>query len=218
MNNPDLIISPVQIKPVPGFFGKFIELEFISLQGITAGTALSERGTMCNGANLAFTREAYLSHSDNLHDEINTGDDIFLLHSLKREPDSKILWLESQDAVITTESPITFKSFLKQRSRWISKGKVYTDIYTIILGISTFLAIMVHIGFLIAWIIRPSLIWVLLSVIVLKSIPDLLILLNTTKRYGKKELMRWFLPSQLIYSFYVISILIYTLISREKGS
>ena len=216
MNNPDLIISPVQIKPEPGFFGKFIELEFISLQGITAGTALSGRGTICNGANLAFTREAYLSHSDNLRDEINTGDDIFLLHSLKRDPDSKILWLESQDAVITTESPFTFKSFLKQRSRWISKGKAYSDIYTIILGISTFLAVMVHIGFLIAWIIRPSLIWVLLSVIVLKSIPDFLILLNTTERYGKNELMRWFLPSQLIYPFYVLAVIFYSLIFRNK--
>jgi cellulose synthase/poly-beta-1,6-N-acetylglucosamine synthase-like glycosyltransferase len=214
--NPDLIICPVQIKADRGFFGKFVELEFMSLQGITAGTAVSDKGTMCNGANLAFTREAYLTHSDDLHDEINSGDDIFLLHSLKREPDSEISWLESPDAMITTESPLTIRSFLKQRSRWLSKGKDYKDCYTIVLGISAILAILLQTVFLLAWIIRPFLIWVLLSVIVLKSIPDLLILLNTTERYGKKELMRWFLPSQLIYPFYVLTVLFYSLIFRKN--
>jgi biofilm PGA synthesis N-glycosyltransferase PgaC len=216
MNDPDLIICPVRIKADRGFFRKFSELEFMSLQGITAGTALSDNGTMCNGANLAFTREAYLTHSDNLHDEINSGDDIFLLHSLKREPDSKILWLESADAMITTESPITLSSFLKQRSRWLAKGRVYKDRYTIILGISTFIAVLLQIGFIIACLITHALIWVLLSLIVLKSIPDLLILMNTTKRYDKRKLMWWFLPCQLIYPFYVLTVFFYSLIFRNK--
>jgi cellulose synthase/poly-beta-1,6-N-acetylglucosamine synthase-like glycosyltransferase len=216
MNNPDLIICPVQIKSSPGLFGKFIELEFLSLQGITAGTALSDKGTMCNGANLAFAREAYLNHSDNLHDEINSGDDIFLLHSLKKMPDSKILWLESPDAMVTTESPSTLRSFLKQRNRWISKGKAYKDLYTILLAITTFLTISLQISFFIAWIICPVLIWVLLSIFVLKSIPDFLILLNTTGRYNKSKLMRWFLPAQLIYPFYVLSVVFYALIFRNK--
>ena len=40
---------------------------------------------------------------------------------------------------------------------------------------------------------------------VLKSIPDFLVLSNTTERYGKKNLMRWFLPSQVVYPFYVLA-------------
>ena len=40
---------------------------------------------MCNGANLSFTREAYTDTFDNLHEEIASGDDIFLLHSLKKD-------------------------------------------------------------------------------------------------------------------------------------
>ena len=216
MNNPDLIICPVQLKSLPGFFGKFIQLEFLSLQGITAGTAISKKGTMCNGANLAFTREAYLNHSDNLHDEINSGDDIFLLHSLKKMPDSKILWLESPDVIVTTESPSTLRSFLKQRNRWISKGKAYKDTYTILLAITTLLTISLQILFLAAWVIYPVLIWVLMSIFILKSIPDFLILLNTTGRYNKRGLMRWFLPAQLVYPFYVLSVVLYALIFRNK--
>jgi hypothetical protein len=193
----------------------FRELEFMSLQGITAGCALAGDATMCNGANLAFTSKAYLDHSDNLHDEINSGDDIFLLHNLKKEPHSKILWLESKEAKVITESPTTLRSFLKQRSRWISKGKAYKDRQTILLGAVTFVAIILQISYIIAYIFKPVLIWDLLAILILKSVPDFLIIQNMCIRYGKRNLLRWFLPSQLIYPFYVLSVVIYSLIFRE---
>jgi hypothetical protein len=211
-----MIICPVQIESIPGFLRKFQELEFLSLQGITAASAISGEATMCNGANLAFTREAYLDHSDNLHDEVNSGDDIFLLHSLKKENRAKILWMESPDTMVTTNSTSTYRSFLKQRSRWISKGKTYKDRYTIVLGIATFVAVALQISYFIAWLIYPDLIWVFLSILILKSIPDCLILLNTSRRYGKRNLMKWFLPSQIIYPFYVLSVVFYCLIFRNK--
>jgi hypothetical protein len=39
---------------------------------------------------------------------------------------------------------------------------------------------------------------------VLKSIPDFLILENTTRRYGSRRLLLWFLPSQLVYPYYIL--------------
>jgi biofilm PGA synthesis N-glycosyltransferase PgaC len=216
INKADMIISPVTITSGTGFFRRFQELEFLSLQGITAGSACSEKATMCNGANLAFTRETYLKHSDNLHDEINTGDDIFFLHSLKKESGSKIFWLESFDALVTTEWSSTFSSFLKQRRRWISKGRVYRDKYTIALGIVTFAAVLLQFFYFIAGLIYPVLSAVFLIIFILKSVPDFLILLNTSGRYNKKYLLRWFLPAQVIYPFYVLSVVFYSLRSREK--
>jgi poly-beta-1,6-N-acetyl-D-glucosamine synthase len=214
--SPDMIICPVKLDSLPGCFGRLQELEFLSLQGITAGCALSGDATLCNSANLAFTREVYLNHSDNLYDEINSGDDIFLLHSLKDEKQSVIKWLESLDAMVTTASSATFSSFLKQRSRWISKGKAYKDRETINLGIVTFIATCLQISYLVAGLINTTLIWVFLFVIILKSIPDFLILLNTSGRYSKRKLMWWFLPGQLIYPFYVLSVVFYSLIFRNK--
>lgn len=213
---PDMIISPVRIESVPGLFGRFQELEFMSLQGITAGSALLGEPVMCNGANLAFPREVYFHHSDNLHDEINSGDDIFLLHSLKKGNRSKILWLESPDAIITTESSPTFRSFMKQRRRWISKGKTYNDTYTIVLGIATFVTIILEIAYLFTLLINPYLILVFLTILILKSVPDFLILMNTSGRYGKRDLMKYFLPAQIIYPFYVLSVVLYTFIFPEK--
>jgi glycosyltransferase involved in cell wall biosynthesis len=215
-HKPDMIICPVQIEPGPGFFGRFQELEFLSLQGITAGSVFSGDATMCNGANLSFTREAYLNHTDNLHFEIASGDDIFLLHSLKKQIQSKILWLESPDAVVTAASSPTVGSFLKQRRRWISKGKTYNDRFTILLGIVTFVTIILQVSVLGAGFINPSFIAVFITIFLLKSVPDFLILLNTSGRYGKRELMNWFLPTQIVYPFYVLYVVFYSLISLKK--
>jgi cellulose synthase/poly-beta-1,6-N-acetylglucosamine synthase-like glycosyltransferase len=215
-NGPDMIISPVVLKSLPGFLNRIQELEFMSLQGITAGSAISGDPVMCNGANLAFKREIYLKYSYDLHDEIDSGDDIFLLQCLKTEKRSKILWLESKDATITTDSSSTLSSFLKQRSRWISKAKAYRDNYTIVLGLATFAAICLEISYPIAALVSPALFPVFLSVIILKSIPDFLILLNTSERYGNRKLMWWFLPAQVIYPFYILSVVFYSLIYRRK--
>jgi poly-beta-1,6-N-acetyl-D-glucosamine synthase len=216
MNNPDMIICPVQIESGKGIFGRFQELEFISLQGITAGSSLSGEATMCNGANLAFKKEVYSEHSANLHDEINSGDDIFLLQSLKTDKRSKILWLESHEAIVTTISASTPMSFLKQRSRWISKVRAYKDIDTIIIGIVISAAIVLQIFYLIAGLMSPALLIVFLVVTVLKIIPDFLILFNTSGRYGRTKLMKWFLPAELIYPCYFLSVIFYSLIFRNK--
>ena len=215
-NKPDMMICPVTIESVRGIFGRFQELEFLSLQGITAGSARSGKATMCNGANLAFNREAYLNHIYNLHDELNSGDDVFLLHSMKKETRSKIFWLESSDVLVTAQSSSTLGSFLKQRSRWISKGKAYRDLHTITLGIITFFTAVLLVSCFITLFIYPAFIKVFLIIFILKSVPDLLILLNTSARYEKRYLMKWFIPAQAIYPFYVLSVVIYSLISTEK--
>jgi biofilm PGA synthesis N-glycosyltransferase PgaC len=216
LKRPGMIISPVILESFSGFFRRFQELEFMSLQGITAGSALSGDPVMCNGANLAFNKELYLNHSKNLHDELMSGDDIFLMQSLKTEGKSNILWLESIEAKTTTESSPNLTSFLEQRGRWISKAKAYRDKSTLLLGMVTFAAVCLQISYLIAFLVSPALLPVFLFIIILKSIPDFLILLNTTGRYGNKKLMWWFLPAQIIYPFYVLSVVAYALIFRKR--
>ena len=149
-NKSDMIIGPVQLRSSPGFFGRFQELEFLSLQGITAGTAAAGNPVMCNGANLAFTKETYVKHAYNLHDEIPSGDDIFFLHNLKKDKKMKIMWLSSREAVVTTMPSNSMKSFFSQRTRWISKGTAYKDNFTIFTAIVTFVTIFIILSVLFA--------------------------------------------------------------------
>ena len=215
-NIPDMIICPVQLENKKGIFYRFQEIEFLSLQGVTAGFANTGNAIMCNGANLSFTKEAYSRHNGNLHDDIPSGDDIFLLHSLKKDPISKVLWLESADALAIAASSTGIKQFFKQRNRWISKSKAYNDRATIIAGLVTFLANITILSLITAAIFKSEFIQVLVFAFIIKAIPDFLILYNTTARYNRKPLMKWFLPSEIIYPFYVLGVCLCALLSEYK--
>jgi poly-beta-1,6-N-acetyl-D-glucosamine synthase len=216
-NLSEMIICPVKTDEGSGFFGKFMELEFLSLQGVTAGSAALKKGVMCNGANLAFTREVYDKHSHSLHDEISSGDDIFLLQSLKKEQNAKIEWIESTDAMVTTASAGSAGLFFSQRKRWISKWPAFNDRYTIILGIVTFIAILTQLTLCMATLADISWVYVTVLAFILKSIPDYLVLKSTTSGYGRRSLMKWFIPSQLVYPFYVITVVFLTLSGNKEN-
>jgi len=208
-HKPDMIICPVKLESKPGFCNRFQELEFLSLQGVTAGSVISGNATMCNGSNLSFRRETYLSHYSNLHDELVSGEDVFLLHSLKKEKGSGIRWLESPDALVTSSSASSIWSFLRQRKRWISKAGAYSDIFTVVLTIVTFVTILLEIVLLVSAFSNPVYWPVVATVFLIKSVPDFLILKNTARRYAAGSLMKWFLISQLTYPFYVIAVLFF---------
>ena len=214
--NPDLIIGPVQLEEGSGFTGKFQELEFLSLQGITAGTAQEGKPVMCNGANLSFKKTSFLRHSLNLINEIQSGDDVFLLHSLKRDPSARIRLLNTQEGLVTTKQCNTLFSFIRQRARWISKAGKYRDAFTINIAIITFATVLSLIFLLIAGMFIPELLYVFLIALVVKSIADFLLLKEVTSRYNKKHLLRWFLPSQAVYPFYVMVVAIASLFTGEK--
>ncbi len=204
-NTPAMIICPVAMKGSGGFLQRFQEIEFLALQGVTAGTAAGGNPVMCNGANLAFTKEAYNKYSRSMHEEKVSGDDIFLLHGIK-EGKGLISWLESTEAIVTTATSPEFYSFIKQRARWISKAGAYRDSHTIILSIVTFVTILLMPGLLVAGFFNPVFLPVFLAAFILKSIPDFLILKNTSSRYGMNNLMKWFLPSQIFFIIYVLVI------------
>jgi len=213
---PDIAICRVIPDCGHGLLSRFIELEFLSLQGITSGTAANGNPVMCNGANLAFKKNFYTLNSGNMHPELETGDDIFLLHSVKKDPECTILWLESDEAAVTTRLPESSLLFLRQRSRWISKAGAYGDTYTIALAIVTFITILLQLMLIAAGFLDPVYWLVYLASYFIKSIPDYLILRNTATRYKNKNLLRWFIPSEVIYPFYVFAAALFSVFRRKK--
>lgn len=214
---PDMIIGPVRLQEKKGLSGRFQELEFLSLQGITASTALSGNAVICNGANLAFTKKAYFENACNLRFDIATGDDVFLLHSMKAKG-SDIKWLESADAIVVTEPARDLQSFFAQRKRWASKASAYKDRFSIILGTVTFITVLLQAFLTVAAFTGGVFPKAFLAVFIVKSIPDLFILYNTAWRYGRKELLWWFIPSQLIYPFYVIATVVIAALHRPGSN
>lgn len=130
----DLLICPVKISESEDFFLRIQALEFVSLVASGAGAAGIGMPILCNGANLAFTKQAWLNCQAELHEEELSGDDIFLLQSIKKRG-GVIRFVKSESALINTKPVTNFTDFIKQRRRWTSKSPAYTDWHIIIVAV-----------------------------------------------------------------------------------
>ena len=123
-----MVAAPVAYTNTGGFLSIFQVLDFISLQGITAAAVASGSHTLCNGANLCYSKEAFerVGKFSGI-DHLPSGDDMLLMHKMKKSYPGKIGYLYAQDAVVTTAPSDTMGLFIQQRIRWASKASGYQD-------------------------------------------------------------------------------------------
>ena len=129
-NNSDMLLGAVDIDDEKGIFNIIEKIEFASLQAVTAYSALLNNPIMCNGANLIIRRTTYLEYINSINTSIASGDDMFMLHALKKNR-SKIDYLYDSNYIVKTKGTNSLKKFLLQRIRWASKSINYTDLTTI---------------------------------------------------------------------------------------
>lgn len=80
------IAAPVKYHHSGTFLSLFQCLDFISLQGITAATVSAGFHSMCNGANLAYQKEAYTKVGGFTSiDNIASGDDMLLMYKIQKK-------------------------------------------------------------------------------------------------------------------------------------
>jgi poly-beta-1,6-N-acetyl-D-glucosamine synthase len=129
-----MIIGLVDYFNSNGFLRKFFRFDLLGL--VVTGSGLANIGipVMCNGANLAVRADLYKNNIKNIKPEISTGDDIFMLHAIKKDRFEKIVLLKTKKSVVLTNPPNNLNEFISQRSRWASKSTSYNDMDTLILA------------------------------------------------------------------------------------
>ncbi|HEY4109245.1 glycosyltransferase [Puia sp.] len=106
----------------------FQTLDFITLQGITGAAVFKGVHSMCNGANLAYAREAFFEVGGFRGiDQIPSGDDMLLMHKIALRYPDRVFFLKSRSAIVSTRPETRWKGFLNQRIRWASKADRYDD-------------------------------------------------------------------------------------------
>lgn len=135
---PQFIVMPVLMTHNRHWLEAFQALDFMTLQGITGAAVQEGMHSMCNGANLAYTRSAYdtVNGFEGI-DQIASGDDMLLMHKIAARFPSKIKFLKSEDVIVSTQPMRTVRSFFNQRIRWASKADKYDDtgIFWVLLGV-----------------------------------------------------------------------------------
>ncbi len=129
--NADLIILPLRMETpsLEGRVGVGLSLqiaEYAAIQELTMRTAKRGKAVMCSGANLIVRREAWLACEPDLHPEIPSGDDMFLLEAMKKRG-MQIAVIDEPDYTAVVRPVTTWRAFFRQRMRWAGKAPHYTD-------------------------------------------------------------------------------------------
>ena len=124
-----LVILPLKMESEsdkPSLLEKLQIAEYAAIQELTMRTAKRGHAVMCSGANLIVRREAWLACEPDLHPEIPSGDDMFLLEAMKKHG-YKISVIDEPDFTAVVRPQTTWRAFFRQRMRWAGKAPKYTD-------------------------------------------------------------------------------------------
>ncbi len=202
---PKLIAAPVLFKDFKSIIQKIIGREFIGLMAATASAINQSKPIMCNGANLAFEKEAFIEVGGyHGNENILSGDDVFLLGKIQKTYPGKILFLKSKSGIVYTSNNPGFKEFISQRSRWVSKVRIIPDSNTLLVGSIVYLGNFMVLFNIALWFIVPNYNGTFLFITFGgKCLIDYLFLNFASVYFDKGYLMRYFIPAEFLNVLYV---------------
>jgi cellulose synthase/poly-beta-1,6-N-acetylglucosamine synthase-like glycosyltransferase len=206
-NKAAFIAAPVKFTYGNNFLQKFQAIDFMMLQGITAsGIALSLH-YMCNGANLGFSKQAF-QEADGYKgiDNIATGDDMLLMHKIKKLYPGSIYYLKDNDAIVSTIPMPSWKEFFMQRKRWASKTFVYDDwriiaILAFVYFFNTWFLVLLFSG-----ILAPVYLIAAIAYLLIKASAEWNYLQPIARFYNEEKLLKYLFLYQPIHIFYTVFI------------
>ncbi len=137
---PVMVCGPVLYKTNNSFLENFQFLDGLSLQAVTIGSFGLQRPILCNGANLAYQKDAFKKvNGFKGNDHISSGDDIFLMKKMQKAFKGKIAFLKSRQRIVLTKPQASWKDAISQRIRWASKTSKQKNPLSIFLGVLVFL-------------------------------------------------------------------------------
>jgi len=201
------IAAPVRFHYKERLVEIFQALDFMVLQGITAASVASHFHSMANGANLSYTKDAYLQvNGFEGIDKVASGDDMLLMYKIWKQYPKHVIYLKSRSAIVVTDPMPSWRAFLQQRQRWASKTLYYDD--KKVLGVAAFVylfnvwaIVLLAMSFFDAayW-------WLLITFVLLKMIIELPFVAAVARFYGMQRLLIYFLLFQPLHILYTVSV------------
>ena len=205
------IAAPVTIAHTRSLLSVFQTLDFLTLQGITGAAVYKRVHSMCNGANLAFEKEAFFAVKGYEGiDSIASGDDMLLMHKIYKQYPGRVFYLKNKEAIVVTKPSPDWRAFFHQRIRWASKADSYDDkrIFWVLL-----LVYLVNVCFLVTAIASFwKNIWLFFFCILLiaKILVEFPFVYTVAAFFGQRSLMKYF---PFLQPFHIV----YTIIAGWMG-
>ncbi len=206
LHQPKMLLAPVTFAHEKSVFEKLQTLEFIGYIGVSAAAVAMKNPLMCNGANLAYERDAFNAVGGyQQNDNLASGDDVFLMLKIKKMFPETIHFLKSREAIVETFAQKSMNDFFQQRKRWLSKRPGYKDVSVIATALLVYaFNFFVLLGFLLSFFVAGNSFMILFGLLfLLKCFSDFVFLYPVAKFFGRRELLWWFLPEQVLVIVYV---------------
>lgn len=182
----------------------FQKLDFLVSMGLTGAGIQSGWHYMANGANMSFTKEAFLRADLSASRNLASGDDMFLIQAMAKTHPGQIHFLKSRDSVVFTKPEKTLKAFFGQRIRWASKTGKYKSYTLLFIAAFVLLVNMVWLTNLVLTFFHPAFLYLFLLVFFLKLIADYAFIKSVSSFYKQKLELTDYLFSSLFYPFYYL--------------
>lgn len=200
-NKPKMLLGAVDILPAVNPGNLFQRMDLLAMVYTGLGMALKGKPVLSNAANMAFQRK-FFAESNLLNEGLQSGDDVFLLHAVKRKYPEKIAVCLSKDAIVTTLPQSTLKAFIAQRLRWGGKARFYTDKTAILLTLTVFIFNLIFVvGTILSFTCQQYL--YLPVFFLLKTITDSILFYQINKRVEEQVSIFSIIFFQLIYPVYI---------------
>lgn len=199
------VSGPVALIGDDSILSKVQSLEFASLIGSGAALIGLDYPIMCNGANLAFRKDAfrqvngYGGYSKNI-----SGDDVFLMQKIHHMYRKSIIFAKNKEALVYSKTKKTISGILNQRKRWASKWNKYPLAFSWLLPVFLFVHYASFVAALSFLIVNPYLYWELLFLIILKFTFDFIALKNVTRFFRMDFDGLIFFISEFLYPVYTL--------------
>ena len=203
--NTALVAGPVRLQAQSHWLEELQALESMGLVAIGAGSLAAGRPNMCNGANLAYRRSAFLAVDGFAGTEgVASGDDELLLQKMRRLPGCDLAFAKCRDAIVYTHALPDWPALRAQRLRWVSKARAYLDRRVNVVQALSYLAFWAF-PVLLGLALWDGTYWLLLlEVILLKVAADLLLMYQAAKFFHTFPLLKRLPLLELLYTPYVL--------------
>lgn len=204
LNNPKMVVAPVNYHTKNSFLHRFQLLDFMSMQGTTIGGFGIDFPFMCNGANLAYKKDEFIKlNGFEGNNHIASGDDVFLFEKFKKSSPDNVWFIKSKEAIVSTFPVDLWKELINQRVRWAAKTGNFKSIRVKLIGL---LVLVVNLSILFNFLgaifqqisyTKP------LTLFTFKLIIDLILFIPTIRFFKQeKAFIKSYFFSTILYPFF----------------
>lgn len=188
-----------------GAFQKLQTLEFAGIVFCGVGAAGHNNPLICNGSNLSYRLQTFKEAGGYRGNEfLPSGDDDLLLQNIHNKTAWKIKYSLDPDTINYTLPLAGFSDFINQRARWASKSIHYPKwwLFLVLLAIYLYYASLI--------LLLPAAVFglfswtVYISGLLLKMIPEALIISRALSVLQRSQLGKYFVVAQPLQIIYVL--------------